>query len=86
MAGPPVHNPNETPTVEVRVLRDGELVHQELCETADDAALVVEHWSEMEGVECEVDDLSAHHRAGDVLEPEPAVTNNVDEVYPPSEG
>lgn len=34
------------------------------------AALVVETWSELERVECEVEDLSADHRPDDVLSPE----------------
>jgi hypothetical protein len=61
----------ETPTIEVRVFRDGQLVERELCESEDQAALAVEAWAEVEGVEFEVDDLSIRHRPGDVLEPEP---------------
>jgi hypothetical protein len=49
------------PTVEVRVFRDGELVHHQLCEAAEDAERVVEAWSELEGVSFEVDDLSSGH-------------------------
>jgi hypothetical protein len=63
---------DETPTVEVRVFQYGRLVHQELCESDEQAALVVEEWSELEGVECEVDDLSSRHGPGDVLASEPA--------------
>lgn len=63
---------DEAPTTEVRVFRHGELVHQELCESEEQALLVVEEWSEMEGVECEIDDLSVRHRPGEILEPEPA--------------
>lgn len=70
---------DEVPTVEVRVFRHGELVHQELCESEEQAALVVEEWAELDGVTCEVDDLSIRHRPGDVLEPEPAEA--VDEDY-----
>lgn len=62
----------ETPTIEVRVYRDGRLVERELCESEELAALVVDAWLEIEGVECEVDDLSIRHRPGDILEPEPA--------------
>jgi hypothetical protein len=61
----------ETPTVVVRVYRHGRLWLQELCESEDEAALAVEEWSELEGVECEVDDLSIRHRVGDILAPEP---------------
>lgn len=71
---------DETPTVEVRVYRHGELVHRELCESEEQAALVIEEWSEMDGVECEVDDLSVRHEPGDILEPEPAEL--LDEDYP----
>jgi hypothetical protein len=31
---------------------------------------VVEHWSELDDVRCEVDDLTFRHVAGDVLEPD----------------
>jgi hypothetical protein len=57
----------QTPTVAVRLYRHGRLWVQELCESADEAALSVEEWSELEGVTCEVDDLSVRHRAGDIL-------------------
>ncbi|MGD9704566.1 MAG: hypothetical protein AB7Q42_19905 [Acidimicrobiia bacterium] len=60
---------DEAPTIEVRVFRHGELVHQELCESEEQAALLVETWSELDGVDCVVDDLSVHHRQGDILEP-----------------
>jgi hypothetical protein len=63
--------PDETPTVEVRVYRDGRLVHRELCESDDDAALVVEEWNEIEGTEFEVDDLSSRHRPDQILDLEP---------------
>lgn len=62
----------ERPAVEVRVFRYGELIQRVLCESVEEAASVVEHWSELDGTECEVDDLSVHHHLGDVLEPEPA--------------
>lgn len=58
-----------TPTIEVTVYRDGDVVHRELCETDAEAAAVVEQWSELGSIECQVDDLSVHHRATDVLEP-----------------
>jgi hypothetical protein len=72
---------DDTPTVEIRVFRHGELVHTELCESEEQAALVVDEWSELEGVHCEVDDLTVKHRPGDILEPEPAVL--AEEDYPP---
>jgi hypothetical protein len=60
----------ETPTVEVRVFRHGALVHHELVESEEQAALVVDEWAEHDGATCEVDDLSIRHRAGQILEPE----------------
>jgi len=61
----------ETPTVEVRVYHDGELIARELCEDSEQVADVLGAWAEVDGVECEVDDLAVHHRPGDILEPEP---------------
>lgn len=62
---------DETPTIEVRVYQEGQLVHQELCESEEQAALVAGTWSELAGVECVVEDLSTHHGPEDVLAPEP---------------
>lgn len=73
----------ESPTVEVRVFRFGELVHRQLCESEEEAAAVVDRWMELQGVECEVDDLSTHHRPGEILEPE--VTTDSAEDYPAAE-
>lgn len=61
---------DEAPTIEVRVWRHGELVHTELCESEEQASLILEEWEELDGVRCEVDDLSVRHRPGDILEPE----------------
>jgi hypothetical protein len=73
--------PEETPTVEVRVYRDGQLVHRELCESDDQAALVVEAWNDVEGTEFEVDDLSSHHRPDQILDLEaPDARDN--DAYP----
>lgn len=63
---------DEAPALEVVVYRHGEVVHRELVESEEAAADVVDAWSEQEGVECTVDDLSVRHRAGDILEPEPS--------------
>ena len=71
---------DEAPTVEVRVFRHGELVHRELCESEEQASLVIDQWSELDGVECEVDDLSVRHRPGEILGPEQAEQR--DEEYP----
>ncbi len=72
MSGDRFDERDEAPTIEVRVFRRGQLVHQELCESEAEAAVVVDAWAELDGVECEVDDLSVRHRLGDVAEPEPA--------------
>jgi hypothetical protein len=48
-------------------------VAQTLCESEEEAAMAVEEWSEVDGVECEVDDLTFRHRPGDVSEPQPAI-------------
>jgi hypothetical protein len=61
--------PDTAPTVEVKVYRDGKLVHRELCESESDAAATVEQWNEVEGAEFEIDDLAVHHRPTDILEP-----------------
>lgn len=61
----------ERPTIEVRVWRHGTLLRRELCESEEQAALVVESWSELEGVVCEVDDLTVRHQPGDIAGPEP---------------
>jgi hypothetical protein len=71
---------DEVPFLEVRVFRHGTLVHRELCESEEQASLVVDAWSELDGVRCEVDDLSIRHEPGQVLEPEPPEL--ADEGYP----
>jgi len=59
----------DTPTIEVRVYRDGNLVQRELCETDVEAAAVVDAWSEVEGIVCQVDDLSSGSAPAGVLDP-----------------
>jgi hypothetical protein len=71
----------ETPNVEVRVYRHGHLVARELCEDGDRVADVLDAWAELDGVECEVDDLSTRHHPGDILEPE-ADEIDVEAGYP----
>lgn len=60
---------NGSTTIEVSVFRDGECVARVRVETEEEAAEVVDAWSEQEGVLCLVDDLSVHHRFGEILEP-----------------
>lgn len=62
---------DESPTIEVRVFRHGELVSRHLCESEEQAQLVVDEWAELDGVRCEVDDLSVQHRPDDILAPDP---------------
>jgi hypothetical protein len=61
---------DEVPTLEVRVFRHGALVHHELVESEEQAALVVDKWAELDGVRCEVGDLSIRHHPAEILEPE----------------
>jgi hypothetical protein len=61
----------ESPTVEIVVFRNGREVARELCDTPDEATLVVERWSEEPGVVCQVDDLSERHRPEDIRDPSP---------------
>ena len=61
----------ETPTLRVNVYRRGELVAHVLCESADEAAAVVAQWEDADGVEYELEDLSARHDPSDVRAPEP---------------
>jgi hypothetical protein len=69
---------DSSPTVEVRVFRHGVLVNRELCESEAEAATVTDRWSELDGVTVEVDDLTVVHRPGDILEPEPALLDDVE--------
>jgi hypothetical protein len=59
------------PTLRVNVYEAGELVAQVPCESAVEAAEVVNDWEGRDGVKCEVEDLATHHQADDVLAPEP---------------
>ena len=70
---------SETPALRVRVYQDGRLLAEVLCESADEAAGVVRQWEESEGVECELEDLSAAHEPTDVRAPEPEDVMSVDD-------
>jgi hypothetical protein len=52
-----VHPGDQEMTIEVRVYRDGGLVHRELCGSMEQAWLVIDDWAEMGGVSCEVGDM-----------------------------
>lgn len=66
-------DPWNTPRIEVRIFRNGELVQREWCDSEDEATQVVDSWSELAGITCEVDDLTIRHHPDDVLAPEPAL-------------
>jgi len=70
-----------TPSLEVRVLRDGVVVHRELCETDDQADAIVLAWSDTEGVVVEVDDLSRRATPAGILDPRPWEVDAEDLVY-----
>jgi hypothetical protein len=75
-----------TPTIEVRVYRHGEIMRRELCESEAEVEQVLAAWAEFDDAFCQVDDLSYHHRPGDVLEPEPAVLPDEDDLRDPTAG
>jgi hypothetical protein len=54
----------------VRIYHDEQLIARELCESEDDAAAVVDHWSALGNVSFLVDDLSVHHTPGDLPSPD----------------
>ncbi len=73
---------NGTSVIEVRIYRDDQLLARELCESEDDAAAVVDRWSELGNLSFLVDDLSRHHAPEDILAPEPPEPPDVaDEDY-----
>jgi hypothetical protein len=59
-----------TPTLEVRIYDNGQLLTRELCESEEEAASVVERWQEVANVSVVVDDLSSKHGPDDILAPE----------------
>jgi hypothetical protein len=70
-----------TPTLEVRILRDGVVIQRELCETDEEANAVVEAWSDTEGILVEVEDLSRSGGSAGVLDPRPWEVDAEDLVY-----
>jgi hypothetical protein len=79
------YGPGNTPGTEVRVFRNDELIERVLCESEEEAAVVLEKWAEVDDVTCLVDDLSFHHTPDDVLEPEPAEPTDEDYPHEPTE-
>ena len=55
--------------MEVVVFQHGHEVARELCESAEEASLIVDWWSDQEGAQCQVDDLSIDHRPDDISSP-----------------
>lgn len=70
-----------SPTIEVVVYQHGREIHRELCETAEAADEIASSWSELPGVECQVDDLATRHHPGEILEPDEG-PGPLDEDYP----
>ena len=58
------------PAVEVRVYDHDRLLAREHCESEDDAAAVVERWSEVANLFVVADDRSSKHGPEDSLAPE----------------
>ena len=50
---------DEAPSLLVRVLRDGVVVHEEYCETAEQADRIVDEWGDTPGVRSEVINLES---------------------------
>jgi hypothetical protein len=67
--------------VEVRIYDHGRLLTRELCESEDDAAAVVERWSDVANLFVVADDISAKHGPHDILAHEDPPMDP-DEDYP----
>jgi hypothetical protein len=63
--------PRGTPTIEVRVYRDGRFIFSQMCESEEQTAEAVRGWEGIDGVVCEVDDITDGSRHGHVIEAEP---------------
>ena len=50
---------DDLPAFEVRVLHTGDIVHRELCETTEQAALVADQWGDRQDTTVEIIDLRA---------------------------
>jgi hypothetical protein len=61
-----------TPSIELRVYRFGEFIFSQLCESEDQTADAVRGWERLDGVVCEVDDITDGCRHGHVIEAEPS--------------
>jgi hypothetical protein len=63
--------PVRTSTIEVRVYRDRQFIFSQLCESEEETAVAVRGWEAIDGVVCEVDDLTDGSRHGHLVESEP---------------
>ena len=70
-----------TPNLEVRIIRDGVVVQRELVETDDDARAMVDAWSEVDGVEVRIEDLTRTVAPSGVLDPRPWEVDADDAAY-----
>jgi hypothetical protein len=78
-------NGERSTAVAVRVYRQGHLVDSSVCESEAAANALIAHWSDVDGVEFEVDDLSTPHRPGDILEPDASsVDDHLEDTSPRS--
>ena len=56
-----------TPSLELRIYHDGRLIGTELCESEEDAAAAVDHWSDGSDVTFVVEDLTTPNEPEDAL-------------------
>jgi hypothetical protein len=69
------------PTLEVRIYDHDRLLAREHCEAEEDAAAVVERWSELANLFVVADDLSTKHEPDDISVPEEPLVDS-DGDYP----
>jgi hypothetical protein len=55
------------PSIEVRIFREGRVIARELCESEEQAELLVERYADERGMTFEVEDLSLERRPGEIL-------------------
>lgn len=70
-----------TPTLEVRIIRDGVVIQRELCVTDEEAGAVADAWADAEGIVVEVEDLSRSGGSAGVLDPRPWEVDAEDLVH-----
>ena len=63
--------PGASPRIEVRVYRFGQFIVSQQCASEEETAAAVRGWEEIDGVVCEVDDITDGSRHGHVIEPGP---------------